>query len=140
MTTLVSDACAAPRVCTLEIVRSTTSKHVHLVRSTSVPRPGAPRCCALRGCGARDEEQRSDAEKCLTNLNPAYQRVGFINDASRIVGQARTFLEFHQPDDLLAELPEHMDRVQRACAQASDAVTRTYFAQPIDLSWVGEVS
>ncbi|NMR32144.1 alpha-E domain-containing protein [Crystallibacter degradans] len=82
----------------------------------------------------------SDAEKALERLDPSYQRIGFINDARRIVGQARTFLEFHQPVDLLAELPEHMDRVQRACAQASDAVTRTYFAQPIDLSWVGEVS
>jgi uncharacterized alpha-E superfamily protein len=82
----------------------------------------------------------SDAEKCLTNLNPAYQRVGFINDASRIVGQARTFLEFHQTDDLMLELPEHMERVQKACARASDAVSRTYFSQEAELSWVGEVS
>ncbi|AUZ87163.1 alpha-E domain-containing protein [Arthrobacter sp. TmT3-37] len=82
----------------------------------------------------------SDAEKCLTQLNPAYQRVGFINDASRIVGQARTFLEFHQTRDLMSELPEHMERVQKACARASDAVSRTYFSQADELSWVGEVS
>ncbi|MHA7275676.1 alpha-E domain-containing protein [Arthrobacter sp. HLT1-21] len=82
----------------------------------------------------------SDAEKCLINLNPAYRRVGFINDASRIVGQARTFLEFHQTDDLMAELPEHMERVQKACAQASDAISRTYFSQADELAWVGELS
>lgn len=82
----------------------------------------------------------SDAEKCLTNLNPAYRRVGFINDASRIVGQARTFLEFHQTDDLMSELPEHMERVQKACAKASDAISRTYFSQADELAWVGELS
>ncbi|WP_035764266.1 alpha-E domain-containing protein, partial [Arthrobacter sp. H20] len=63
-----------------------------------------------------------------------------INDASRIVGQARTFLEFHQTDDLMAELPEHMERVQKACAKASDAISRTYFSQADELSWVGELS
>lgn len=82
----------------------------------------------------------SDAEQALERLDPSYQRVGFINDARRIVGQARTFLEFHQTTNLVAELPEHMERVQKACAQASDAITRKYFAQTVDLSWVGEVS
>jgi uncharacterized alpha-E superfamily protein len=82
----------------------------------------------------------SDAEECLAKLNPAYQRVGFINDASRIVGQARTFLEFHQTQDLMSELPEHMERVQKACSRASDAVSRTYFSQADELAWVGEVS
>lgn len=82
----------------------------------------------------------SDAEECLTNLDPAYQRVGFINDARRIVGQARTFLEFHEPADLMAELPRHMDRVQQSCAQASEAISRKYFSQAKDMSWVGEVS
>ncbi|NKX53901.1 alpha-E domain-containing protein [Arthrobacter mobilis] len=81
-----------------------------------------------------------DAERALEQLDPSYQRVGFIDDARRIVGQARTFLEFHQTANLMAELPEHMDRVQKACAQASDAITRKYFAQTVDLAWVGEVS
>ncbi|MCE3613343.1 alpha-E domain-containing protein, partial [Escherichia coli] len=49
-----------------------------------------------------------DADECLTTLDPSAQRVGFINDARRIVGQARTFLEFHRTDDLMSELPEHM--------------------------------
>jgi uncharacterized alpha-E superfamily protein len=82
----------------------------------------------------------SDAEQALERLDPSYQRVGFIDDARRIVGQARTFLEFHRTTNLVAELPEHMERVQKACAQASEAITRKYFAQTVDLSWVGEVS
>ncbi|WP_394940839.1 alpha-E domain-containing protein [Psychromicrobium sp. YIM B11713] len=81
-----------------------------------------------------------DADECLETLDPSAQRVGFINDARRIVGQARTFLEFHRTDDLLLELPEHMERVQRAVAQASDAISSKYFNQAADLAWVGEVS
>lgn len=79
-----------------------------------------------------------DAEWALSQLDPSYQRVGFINDARRVVGQARTFLEFHRTENLLLEIPEHMDRIQKACAEASDAVTRTYFTHEVDLAWVGE--
>ncbi|MCB4207485.1 alpha-E domain-containing protein [Arthrobacter sp. UM1] len=79
-----------------------------------------------------------EAEKALASLDPSFQRVGFINDARRVVGQARTFLEFHRAENLLEEVPEHMDRVQKACAEASNAVTRTYFTHDVDLAWVGE--
>ena len=81
-----------------------------------------------------------DADECLAKLDPSAQRVGFINDARRIVGQARTFLEFHRTDDLMSELPEHMERVQKAVSQASDAISRKYFNQADELAWVGEVS
>lgn len=81
-----------------------------------------------------------DADRCLKALDPTDQRVGFISAARRIVGQARTFLEFHIPDDLINELPEHMDRVQKAVSAASDAIGRTYFNQAHDLAWVGEIS
>ncbi|WP_026554874.1 alpha-E domain-containing protein [Arthrobacter sp. 35W] len=81
-----------------------------------------------------------DAETCLTALDPSAQRVGFVNDARRIVGQARTFLEFHQTDDLMAELPEHMERVQKAVTAASDAISRKYFNRSDELAWVGEMS
>jgi len=81
-----------------------------------------------------------DAEDCLAKLDPSSQRVGFIDDARRIVGQARTFLEFHRTDNLLEELPEHMDRVQKAVAQASEAISLKYFNQAKELEWIGEVS
>jgi len=81
-----------------------------------------------------------DAEDCLDKLDPSSQRVGFIDDARRIVGQARTFLEFHRTDNLLEELPEHMDRVQKAVAQASEAISLKYFNQAKELEWIGEVS
>jgi uncharacterized alpha-E superfamily protein len=82
----------------------------------------------------------TEAEDCLQRLDPSSQRVGFHSDARRIVGQARSFLEFHQSEDLLLELPEHMERVQKACAQTSDAISRKYFSRAADTAWVGEIS
>ncbi|MET1033836.1 MAG: alpha-E domain-containing protein [Arthrobacter sp.] len=82
----------------------------------------------------------SEAEDSLRMLDPSHRRVGFHSDARRIVGQARSFLEFHQSADLLQELPEHMERVQKACAQASDAISRKYFSRAEDNAWVGEIS
>ncbi|MDP9884083.1 putative alpha-E superfamily protein [Sinomonas atrocyanea] len=81
-----------------------------------------------------------DADDALAKLDPSDTRVGFINDARRIVGQARTFLEFHRTDHLMDELPEHMERVQKAVAQTSDAVSRKYFNRADEQAWVGEVS
>jgi uncharacterized alpha-E superfamily protein len=81
-----------------------------------------------------------DADEALAKLDPSDTRLGLINDARRIVGQARTFLEFHRTDDLMVELPEHMERVQRAVAQASDAISRKYFNRADEQAWVGEVS
>ncbi|MFB0834204.1 alpha-E domain-containing protein [Arthrobacter halodurans] len=82
----------------------------------------------------------SEAEDSLRMLDPSHRRVGFHSDARRIVGQARSFLEFHQSEDLLQELPEHMERVQKACSQASDAISRKYFSRAEDNAWVGEIS
>lgn len=77
-------------------------------------------------------------ETALMELDPAYTRTGKMDQARRLVGQARTFLEFHRTDDLLAELPEHLDRVQAACAGASDAISTKYFAQAGAQAWIGE--
>ncbi|MEH0109854.1 alpha-E domain-containing protein [Tersicoccus sp. MR15.9] len=82
----------------------------------------------------------TEAETALEQLDPSNQRIGFLDDARRLVGQARSFLEFHQTADLLDELPEHMDRVQQACARASDAISRKYFSRSESLEWVGELS
>jgi uncharacterized alpha-E superfamily protein len=81
-----------------------------------------------------------DADEALAKLDPSDTRLGLINDARRIVGQARTFLEFHRTDELMMELPEHMERVQKAVAQASDAISRKYFSRADEQAWVGEVS
>ncbi|GFZ79981.1 alpha-E domain-containing protein [Nesterenkonia alkaliphila] len=77
-------------------------------------------------------------EQALIALDPEYTRTGKMDQARRLVGQARTFLEYHHSEDLLAELPEHLERVQAACSEASNAITVKYFAQAAGQAWTGE--
>lgn len=77
------------------------------------------------------------AEEILVGLEPGLQRVGFKDDAHRIIGEARTALEFHHAVDLIAVLPEHPDNVQAACARASEAVSTKYFSHAVEASWSG---
>lgn len=79
------------------------------------------------------------AEEALAALDPVAQRSGELDDARRLIGQARTFLEFHHTEDLVAELPEHLERVQAACAGASDAVAGKYFSRAAEIAWTGEL-
>ncbi len=79
------------------------------------------------------------AERCLEELSPAEVRKGASeDDARRILGRARSSLEFRPLGDLLAGLPDEMEHVQRACSAASDAVRGRYFPSPASTAWVGE--
>ncbi|WP_300343233.1 alpha-E domain-containing protein [Nesterenkonia sp.] len=77
-------------------------------------------------------------EAALVALDPEYTRSGTMDQSRRIIGQARTFLEFHHTDDLVGELEEHLERVQAACAAASDAITAKYFSHAAGQAWIGE--
>ncbi len=77
-------------------------------------------------------------EQALIALEPQCHRTGAMDQARPLVGQARTFLEFHHTEDLMAELPKHLERVQSACAGASDAITAKYFSQAAERAWTGE--
>ncbi|QCU78086.1 alpha-E domain-containing protein [Citricoccus sp. SGAir0253] len=81
-----------------------------------------------------------DAEQCLVSLDPASNRVGFMDDARRIVGDMRSTLEYSTPDQLETSLPIFLHRVQLSCARASEAISAKYFSRGQELSWVGEVS
>lgn len=70
----------------------------------------------------------SRAELCLENLESSGQRAGFQNEAQRLLGRTRAELEYRALADVLTDLPHEMERLQRTCAQATDAVTRRYFA------------
>jgi uncharacterized alpha-E superfamily protein len=72
------------------------------------------------------------AEECLENLAPAQERVGVSDQA---LGRARTSLEYRSLEEVLSNLPEEMEKVQRACSAASDAVARRYFPRPATTSW-----
>jgi uncharacterized alpha-E superfamily protein len=81
------------------------------------------------------------AEQCLTNLEsvgPAPGgRAGFQNEAQRLLGRTRAELEYRSLSDVVADLPTEMERLQRTCAAATEAVTRRYFAGAEALEWHG---
>lgn len=76
------------------------------------------------------------AEECLTALEPA--RMSGVDEAIRHLGHARTSLEYRPLTEVLDALPAEMERVQRACAAASDAIRRRYFPSGAVTTWVGE--
>jgi uncharacterized alpha-E superfamily protein len=94
----------------------------------------------------------SAAESCLAELEqlsllsppgdplePAPRgRAGVATAAQRIVGRARTDLEFRRVDELLAELAPVLAGLQRSCSEVNDAVTVRYFRQTRAVAWVGE--
>ena len=80
------------------------------------------------------------AEECLEELAPALERVGVSDRGRRKLGRARTSLEFRRLEEVLADLPEEMEKVQRACSAASDAVARRYFPRSAATAWLEEVS
>jgi uncharacterized alpha-E superfamily protein len=80
------------------------------------------------------------AETALQHLDPVRGRSGTAEEARRVIGRVRTGLEYRGAAELLADLPEEMERIQRACSEASDAVLRRYFPQSAATSWVAEVA
>ena len=78
------------------------------------------------------------AELTLQKLDPGAERqIGVLNRARRLIGGIRSRLEYATVDDLVADLPAVLRLVQHTCSQASDAVTKKYFAQGQQMSWVG---
>ncbi|MDR1851242.1 MAG: alpha-E domain-containing protein [Propionibacteriaceae bacterium] len=75
------------------------------------------------------------AETALRDLDRHEQRVGFPDDAQRLLGNARASLEFSPTDQLLVALPERMSAIQRMCNQVSEAVTDRYFTGAQAASW-----
>ncbi|GAA4628572.1 alpha-E domain-containing protein [Cellulomonas oligotrophica] len=77
------------------------------------------------------------AEACLTGLEPVTDRAG-VDDARRHIGHVRTSLEYRPLMEILDDLPREMERVQRACSAASDAIRGRYFPSGSATTWVGE--
>jgi uncharacterized alpha-E superfamily protein len=69
------------------------------------------------------------AEKSLGQLESRGQRAGFADEAQRLLGRARTELEYRPLAELIGDLPAEMERLQQSCAEASDAISSRYFAQ-----------
>jgi uncharacterized alpha-E superfamily protein len=79
----------------------------------------------------------AQAEKCLAELESSGQRAGVFDEAQRRLGRTRAELEYRPLADVLAHLPDEMERVQRTCSAASDAVARRYFSSGEALTWMG---
>jgi len=77
------------------------------------------------------------AEQCLANIDATDPRAGFHNEAQRLLGRMRAELEYRALSEISADLPTEMERLQRTCAMATEAVTRRYFAGAEALSWTG---
>lgn len=77
----------------------------------------------------------STAETRMAELGPSAHRTGLGDEARRLLGRARTTLEFRSPADLLADLPHHLQRVQADCAAAGAALADRYFRQTAAIAW-----
>jgi uncharacterized alpha-E superfamily protein len=77
----------------------------------------------------------STAEACLAELDPLTTRSGLDDEARRILGRARTELEFRRASELLRDLPSHLARIQGACSEAAVAVAERYFRQTAPIEW-----
>ncbi|WP_028659014.1 alpha-E domain-containing protein [Nocardioides insulae] len=78
------------------------------------------------------------AEQCFENLGATTPRAGFRDDAQRLLGRTRADLEYRSLADVVADLPTEMERLQRTCAAATEAVTRRYFAGSETTEWQAE--
>src|SRR5579859_4625871 len=77
----------------------------------------------------------SAAEECLAALNPGAVRAGVDDPARRPVGRLRNRLEYADPRQLTAQLPELLSTLQETCVEASEAIARRYFQYEAPVAW-----
>jgi uncharacterized alpha-E superfamily protein len=75
------------------------------------------------------------AEECLAALNPGSVRAGLDDPARRPVGRLRHRLEYADPKQLPAQLPEVLSTLQETCVQASEAIAKRYFQYQAPVAW-----
>lgn len=78
------------------------------------------------------------AEQCLEELDSRNtSRVGARAEAQRLLGRARSGLEFMPPGMLLDELQQRLLDLQATCRDVTEAVTQQYFHVAPYVSWAG---
>jgi uncharacterized alpha-E superfamily protein len=75
------------------------------------------------------------AEDCLVALNPWPVRAGVDDPARRPIGRLRTRLEYADPAQLPAQIPELLAALQHACVQATEAIAKRYFQYEEAVAW-----
>lgn len=82
----------------------------------------------------------SRADEALAEINPSASRTGQLDEARRLLGQVRSQLEYTPVDQLIADLPVHMERIEIAMSDASEAIRQRYFPTNTLPVWIGEVT
>ena len=83
------------------------------------------------------------AEDCLQRLEPGggARRSNEKSESMRLIGRARSELEFLRPSDLLEDLPRRLAGLQTTIKDVGDAVSMQYFHTSPWVAWSGaEVS
>lgn len=75
------------------------------------------------------------AEQQLLELDNRPSRVGAQAEAQRLLGRARSGLEFMQPGMLLDDLQPRLIDLQETCREVSEAVTAQYFHVSPYVAW-----
>ena len=75
------------------------------------------------------------AEECLAALSPGPVRAGVDDEARRPVGRLRNRLEYADPKQLPAQLPELLSTLQETCVHASEAIAERYFQYQSPVAW-----
>src|SRR3546814_4003848 len=78
------------------------------------------------------------AEECMSAIDPRADRVGHSNTVLRALGQIRNDLEYRPISEILSELPQHMQRVQKVTREASEAIRSRFFPTQAEPSWRSE--
>ncbi len=74
-------------------------------------------------------------ERALAELDPRAGRVGVDDEVRRRVGRAVAELEFLRIDDVVADLPTTLARLQNGLAQIHEALNRRYFREARAVEW-----
>ncbi|NGP08011.1 alpha-E domain-containing protein [Rhodococcus sp. 14C212] len=78
----------------------------------------------------------SEAERCLGALDRhPHSRVGARDEAQRLLGRARSELEFLAPGRLLEDLQTRLQSLQEMCRQVGEAIALQYFHAAPWVAW-----
>lgn len=80
------------------------------------------------------------AEQCLLDIEPRQDRIGYVDQAQRMLGQIRAELEFRPIQEIIEDLPVVMDKVQTTTTAVSHAVRERYFPTHNMPAWTREAS
>jgi uncharacterized alpha-E superfamily protein len=79
----------------------------------------------------------ASAEDLLAQLEGGAGRVGSADLSLRLLGRVRTGLEYRSIDELVPDLPDRLEKIQAACADATSALGVRYFPHAV-VEWVGK--